>query len=240
MAPTESPLPTRVTMATRRKARTSSTNPESLPELFLLWAMAIFMTCAAVQGLIFILISLGGLVEVASLHLSMFHRQLLPFWTSLPALDLPAVTCLTLGLSALALYTDVKSLHLPTLLYQTTVLVTGIKEDRLLLVVGPSLILGLAVLATLVMVATSHRPLYTIPHLTGGRTHANKPTKCKVNVETNTFVFKTKKSSAEEKMNKSAATMPMAEETVVEMETKTAEPEPQAVSIYPDMSSIVG
>ena len=50
-------------------------------------------------------------------------------------LDLPAVTCLTLGLSALglsalALYTDTKALHLLSLLYQTTVLVTGLKEDR--------------------------------------------------------------------------------------------------------------
>ena len=63
-------------------------------------------------------------------------------------------------------------------------------------------------------------------------------------METKTFVLKTKKSTAEvfgeEKMNKSAATMPMAEETLVEMETKTTQPERQAASIYPDMSSIVG
>ena len=110
------------------------------------------------------------------------------------------------------------------------------------MVVGPSLILSLTLLATLVMAATTHRPLYTIPHLTVGKTNNNKPPKskeAKVNVETNTNNTKntknSKKSTTEEK---SAATMPMAEEMVVEMETKTTEP--KAASIYPSMSSIVG
>ena len=109
------------------------------------------------------------------------------------------------------------------------------------MVVGPSLILSLTLLATLVMAATTHRPLYTIPLLTEGKTNNNKPPKskeAKVNVETKTFVFNTKKSTTEDKITKSAATMPMAEEMVVEMETKTTEP--KAVSIYPSMSSIVG
>ena len=109
------------------------------------------------------------------------------------------------------------------------------------MVVGPSLILSLTLLATLVMAATTHRPLYTIPLLTEGKTNNNKQPKskeAKVNVETKTFVFNTKKSTTEDKITKSAATMPMAEEMVVEMETKTTEP--KAVSIYPSMSSIVG
>ena len=106
----------------------------------------------------------------------------------------------------------------------------------------PSLILSLTLLATLVMAATTHRPLYTIPDLTEGKTNNNKPPKskeAKVNVETNTNNTKntknSKKSTTEEKF---AATMPMAEEMVVEMETKTTEP--KAASIYPSMSSIVG
>ena len=113
------------------------------------------------------------------------------------------------------------------------------------MVVGPSLILSLTLLATLVMAATTHRPLYTIPDLIKGKTNNNKPPKskeAKVNVETNTNNTKNTKNSKNSKKStteeKSAATMPMAEEMVVEMETKTTEP--KAASIYPSMSSIVG